>query len=672
MANVLIGAPIWSDEGVLLSPTFDASGTWEAGNPLANLQNRRLWMVARSDTALEIDTRLACDLKADRAVRVVCIPKHSVSSAGQWRVVGRPSTLLFGYVAGEDIAARGGVFARTGTATFVDRAGVVRTAADGVPRDGHWINGERTLLLEPSRENLCIRSEEFDTWTVQSGASASANSTVAPDGTTTADTITGGGLIESGVYRVPTFTGDGEKAFAIYLKAGTSPRTDLLVYDATALALRMRCVVTWAGGVPTLSNGGGAGTLYPVEALANGWYRILFSATGVLAANATRFYVYPHNLSLYTGTVYAWGAQAENAVVPSSYIPTAASTVTRNADSLYFDATSLNPPREMAVYVRGVEQANAALTPKSETAVLSITSASLTDPSFGISKPSGATYTAFHDPATLTSASVSAASVVRGDVVELRGQLLSTGATLIGLSRNGGAETASAAGTPQTLGGAWSATRVNLNAYGTASAFGQFAFTHVAIATGTKTMAESRALLSDSGWLDAWPTGWDAETSENLNLPLLHILSEDFDARYWSVQISDPTNADGYVDLARLCITGAYEPSVNFIGGAEFAHESETTTVYADGGNAIHDERALRRIARFTIAGLLDAEAIGQAIRTMRQLGPRGQCVLVLRPDATADLLPETSFLAVPRELTRLEYPFALHRNAAFAFTEEL
>jgi hypothetical protein len=148
----------------------------------------------------------------------------------------------------------------------------------------------------------------------------------------------------------------------------------------------------------------------------------------------------------------------------------------------------------MTVYVRGVELSNPSGTGKAETALLSITAASLTDPSFGISKPTSANYAAFHDPATLTSASVSAAAIVRNDLVEIRARLLGTGAAAISLTQNGGTETNSVTSTPQALAAAWSDQRVNLNSYGISSAFGQFGFTHVAIAQGEQSRDTMRQL----------------------------------------------------------------------------------------------------------------------------------------------------------------------------------
>ena len=373
----------------------------------------------------------------------------------------------------------------------------IATAGTGVARDAHYViptGGTlpiRTLLLEPQRTNLCIRSEEFDTWTDSNTCNVSADAIAAPDGATTADLLTST-QIASLRRRSITFTADGEKCVAVFLKAGTSGRTVIRLRDGTAVVDRHQVRVTWTAGVPALSTATGAGTLYPVEALANGWYRILFSATGIVAANTNLFDVFPDDLAG-TGTVYAWGAQAENAVMPSSYIPTTTATVTRNADSLYFPFTA--PPQAMTVYVRGVEMERANSAGAADTGVIYIGSGtSGADPRFLIRKTTiGAGYLVAHDNGITPTATTNVGSAVRGSVVEVRAVLASTGAVTVGASVNAAAESTNGPSAAQALQGAWAGTRLYLNSEANATP-GQFAFTHVVVAQGEQTMATMRQL----------------------------------------------------------------------------------------------------------------------------------------------------------------------------------
>jgi hypothetical protein len=372
---------------------------------------------------------------------------------------------------------------------------IVATAGTGVARTSHYVTPMgasapiQTLLLEPQRTNLCIRSEEFDTWTNISTCNVTANAVVAPDGTTTADllssTVTG-----SSRGQTVTFTGDGEKAIALYLKAGTSALTQVRLLDTTASVFRHTVAVTWVAGVPSLSTVAGAGTLYPVEALANNWYRILFSATGVVAANVNQLRVQP-DPATGTGTVYAWGAQAENAVVPSSYIKTEGTTVTRNADSLYFPFTA--PPQAMTVYVREVNCGNFATETDLRRYVNIGDSVVSTDPRFGLSGLTNNRFSPYYDNG-VTSVSVTvipSPTPVLRDLVETRAALRSDWSVLGGISVNGGAEVT---GTSAVSGAALAFAQPRLYVAGLSSQSPLSALTHVIVAAGEQTMATMRSL----------------------------------------------------------------------------------------------------------------------------------------------------------------------------------
>ena len=370
----------------------------------------------------------------------------------------------------------------------------VATAGTGVARTAHYVTPTgasapiQTLLLEPQRTNLCIRSEEFDAWTSINTCNVTANATTAPDGTVTADLLTAT-LTTSARILTVTFTGDGEKCVAVYLKAATASTSQVLLYDNTAATSRHRINVTWSAGVMTASSGAGAGTLYPVEALANGWYRLLFSATGVIAANTNQVRILPSTTSA-TDSTYAWGAQVENAIVPSSYIKTGATTVTRNADSFYLPFTA--PPQQMTVYVRGVELGTYAV---ASGRYVSISSAASNNPRLLLLQATAGPRV-FHDNGTANVSSTSTGQPSRNQIVELRGVLSANGAVTLGRTFGGAAEVVASTSAGLTLPSAWSAERIYVN--GTASVEGQFAFTHVAVVPGIQTMAEMRAIAGVS------------------------------------------------------------------------------------------------------------------------------------------------------------------------------
>lgn len=182
--------------------------------------------------------------------------------------------------------------------------------------------------------NLVTQSENFGTtWTISANCTATANSAVAPDGSSAYLLNMTSGVANTGALITTTFTGDGEKVASIYLKRTDVPSpaaiTDLSIYDNTAVAHRHLVRVTWgADGAPTLSTVSGSGTRFAPVDVGNGWWRVSFTATGVVAANANLFRIYVAGTAAATGGVFAWGAQVQNAVVVGKYVATAGSTAT--------------------------------------------------------------------------------------------------------------------------------------------------------------------------------------------------------------------------------------------------------------------------------------------------------------------------------------------------------
>jgi hypothetical protein len=85
---------------------------------------------------------------------------------------------------------------RATTATRVDENDLVSSVASNVPRIDYTGGGCPSILLEPQRTNIVLRSEEFDNVSfVKNLSSVTPNNTTAPDGTLTADTWTGNGVL---------------------------------------------------------------------------------------------------------------------------------------------------------------------------------------------------------------------------------------------------------------------------------------------------------------------------------------------------------------------------------------------------------------------------------------------------------------------------------------------
>lgn len=158
----------------------------------------------------------------------------------------------------------------------------------------------RTQNLVPDAENMGAAS-----WTLTGDATrtgAQADPLGSSAGYLLSDPSGDGDALFCGVA-----CGNGTQWVAAFFRAGTATATRIAIFDNTAGVFRHRVNLQWSGGVPTLSTVEGAGTLFLPDYVGKSWYRIRFTATGVLSGNVNRLYIYPSIGS--TGNVSAFGAQ---------------------------------------------------------------------------------------------------------------------------------------------------------------------------------------------------------------------------------------------------------------------------------------------------------------------------------------------------------------------------
>lgn len=176
-------------------------------------------------------------------------------------------------------------FTRASGGTYVDSQGVIRNAVT----------------------NLLLRSEEFDnaSWAgITSNVTPTSNTTTAPNGTVTADTLD---FTDASSYRFQTVSG---------LTAGTTYTFSVWLASATKSNIALRI----AG---TSTAGGGALLLNLTPTLTR------YSLTVTLPSGNTAAWVGFENRTIAggtgsTGTIIAWGAQLEQSSTVGEYIPTGA------------------------------------------------------------------------------------------------------------------------------------------------------------------------------------------------------------------------------------------------------------------------------------------------------------------------------------------------------------
>jgi len=250
-------------------------------------------------------------------------------------------------------------FTRASTATRVNESGLIEEVAANVPRLDNSQGGCSTLLLEPQRTNLALRSEEFDSasW-AKVNSLVTANTTISPDGTLTADSIINnvGNNQFARIRQIPSVTIGQTYVYSCFLKRGSTNYGIIALYDGANFNaffdLNNGTIENVSSGITTT-----------IENFQDDWYKCSIIRT-VTTISVQFVLSMSTNSSLNTSNlndfVYIWGADLQLGSYPTSYIPTTTTAVTRVADSVSKTGiSSLIGQTEGTLYYEGIVSANA-------------------------------------------------------------------------------------------------------------------------------------------------------------------------------------------------------------------------------------------------------------------------------------------------------------------------
>lgn len=377
-------------------------------------------------------------------------------------------------------------YARNSAAAFVSQEGEVDAAIVNTPRfDWETINlpnsqteRRKVLTLELARTNL--NTLALGGWTVD-GASITTGQSDPAWGTAAAKiTYTGG---NARIYSGASFGSNGVKAILLGIAPGNAAASTLRLFDVTATVTRCQVTVTWTNGVPSGVIVAGAGTIFPVRQLANGFYLFAFASNGVVSANVNRVEITPDNSS--TGKfIYVYRPTFEDGPFATSFLDPATARAT---DICYWNFTPL--PQALMLYVRFVEQGTVVL--GSPLRLLSISSSAGANPELSIAVSSGF-YSAYQNSMT----SVLAAVPNIGDTVELVMLVQSGGNVQIIQSLNGAGVSSGSLSGASALPPAWSDQKLWLNSEGTVS-FGATRFADVRLVKYADVVASTTQGIMD-------------------------------------------------------------------------------------------------------------------------------------------------------------------------------
>ncbi|MBS7789281.1 hypothetical protein KTR66_04710 [Roseococcus sp. SDR] len=166
--------------------------------------------------------------------------------------------------------------------------------------------------------------------------------------------------------------------------------------------------------------------------------------------------------------------------------------------------------------------------------------------------------------------------------------------------------------------------------------------------------AARTVVLYDTGWVDVWPilypwptVEWEDDrwwtgtyTAEELEgyiwtRPIW--LPEQVLARAFLLELDDPSNTAGFVELGLLEVARGWQPSLNVSYGYSTGRRTRSLMVEALGGSKYFDRRDAPRMVKADIQNLPRAEAMTGPVEMVRQLGVDTPVLWFPFPDRVQD-----------------------------------
>ena len=284
-------------------------------------------------------------------------------------------------------------FTRTSTATYVDEDGLIKSVDADVARFDHDPEtGECLgLLVEESRSNLVTYSSDMSQWSANVSPIYADNDTTAPDGTLTADKLTGNNAAADGRFIIVTISANTTYSVASFIKPTDQPRTRIGVYSNVD-SWYGNVDTDWdANGEPTTQNSVGASNI-KYEPYPNGWYRVSFQFTSPATINGNVNYFHMPDRTISGKSAWFWGAQLEAGAFSTSYIPRPdTSTATRNPDNVSMTGDNFSDwynPSEGTFYSQFKGESRAGSTGYVTKIVYSISDGSFNNSHYGVTPES--------------------------------------------------------------------------------------------------------------------------------------------------------------------------------------------------------------------------------------------------------------------------------------------
>ena len=213
--------------------------------------------------------------------------------------------------------------------------GAGTTAYDGSGNGNHgtisgatYVNGvgapvAQSAVMDWNKgSNILDNSENFSAWNTNAGNTITSDSIAAPDGSTTADTISSPVSSQINQHQVVSpVTSGADYVFSVWLKKKTTSEIQIYLFSASGgSGFIGRASINFDSGNITDIDGTGA----TIEEYPNGWFRC--AVYGTTDSTTLSHGIYTDAAG--AADVYAWGAQGNAGATLTPYVPTIATAQT--------------------------------------------------------------------------------------------------------------------------------------------------------------------------------------------------------------------------------------------------------------------------------------------------------------------------------------------------------
>lgn len=171
-----------------------------------------------------------------------------------------------------------------------------------------------------------------------------------------------------------------------------------------------------------------------------------------------------------------------------------------------------------------------------------------------------------------------------------------------------------------------------------------------------------------AAWVTCWPAGY---TSTLRRDPVL-VFPAGTTATTFDIEIDNTTNADGYVQAARVFVGGGFQPIHN-ASYAGFAQDFEdlSSVQQLDSGAVYTYQRPVRRIARMGFDALSQSLEFATINEMLRTQGMTQEVWFAPWPGEPARLQAD-GYMALLRRMSPIEYPYYRTRKVGIELAEIL